>query len=227
MFERNTKILFQGDSITDGARSRDEDLNHVLGHGYVYLIAARLGAEWPDLGLRFVNRGCSGDRVTDLHARWNKDAIRHAPDVISILIGINDVWAEYAQNAGVSAAQHEEVYRRLLGETREALPRVRLVLYEPFVLPVGDRKDQWAVWKAEVDKRREIASRLATEHGAVLVRTQHLFEEASGSSAPENWLWDGVHPMPAGHELVARAWLSAVEAQGWGDMPTNRPAGNS
>jgi lysophospholipase L1-like esterase len=205
MFPKNTTILFQGDSITDGARGRSEDLNHVLGHGYVFLIAARLTADRPGLGLRFHNRGCSGHTVVDLHARWKEDTIDLAPDVLSILIGVNDV------ELGVSATQYETVYRRLLEDTRQALPQTHLVLCHPFMLPVGARKDRWKELRADIDSRIDAIDRLAREFNAVVVRNQAVFDAACQHAPPEYWLWDGIHPMPAGHELMAREWLAAVE----------------
>lgn len=208
MFNKNTRILFQGDSITDGGRGRSEDLNHILGHGYAYLIAARLCAERPDLNLKFHNRGCSGNRIVDLYARWKEDAINLSPDVISILIGVNDVWGGVSR--GVPAARYEKVYRLILEETLEALPNVRFVLCEPFILPVGDIKEQWNEFKPEVDKRRAVVESLAREFNAVHVRIQEAFDAACKDTTQEYWLWDGVHPMPAGHELIARAWLSAM-----------------
>lgn len=204
MFAKNTTILFQGDSITDGARGRSEDLNHILGHGYVFLIAARLTAERPDLGLRFHNRGCSGHTVVDLLARWTEDTIALAPDVLSILIGVNDA------DSGVPIARYETVYRQILEDTRKALPQTRLVLGHPFMLPVGARKDRWKEFRADIDSRIDVVDRLAREFHAVVVRNQAVFDEACKNAPAEYWLWDGVHPMPAGHELMARAWLAAV-----------------
>ena len=214
MFAKNTKILFQGDSLTDGARGRSDDLNHILGHGYVYLIAARLCADLPDLNLHFINRGCSGNTVLDLQARWKEDTLDLVPDVVSILIGVNDVCAELYGNAGVSAEQYEDTYRRVLTMTQAALPIVQLVLCEPFILPVGPLRARWPEHRAKIDLCREITERLSTEFNAVLVRSQHLFDVACATSSPEYWMWDGIHPMPAGHELLARAWLSATICQG-------------
>ncbi|MCY2928712.1 MAG: SGNH/GDSL hydrolase family protein [Planctomycetota bacterium] len=207
MFAKNTTILFQGDSITDGARGRSEDLNHILGHGYVFLIATRLTAERPDLGLRFHNRGCSGHTVVDLHARWKEDTIALAPDVLSVLIGVNDA------ETGVPTARYETVYRQMLSETRTALPKTRFVLCHPFVLPVGARKDRWKELRADIDSRIEVVDRLAREFHAVVVRNQAVFDSACQDAPAEYWLWDGIHPMPAGHELMAREWLAAVAKQ--------------
>lgn len=90
--KKSKVILFQGDSITDGNRGRDEDPNHILGHSYAYIIGGKLGNERAEENLVFYNRGVSGDRISDLYARWNEDAISLQPDIISILIGVNDIW---------------------------------------------------------------------------------------------------------------------------------------
>jgi lysophospholipase L1-like esterase len=210
LFQQNATILFQGDSITDGGRSRNEDLNHVMGHGYAYLVAARLGADHPELGLRFLNRGCSGNRVVDMYGRWREDALNLKPDVISILIGVNDVGSEFKRNAGVPAAKYEKVYRLVLEESREALPGVRFVLLEPFCVPVRQEDEHGRNVRAELDRRRPIVARLATEFDAVFVPLQDMFDAACRTTGVEHWLWDGAHPTPAGHELIARAWLRAV-----------------
>src|SRR5580765_407417 len=136
VFSKGTRILFQGDSITDGNRGRNADPNHILGHGYCFIIAAEFGGHFPERNLTFINRGVSGNKVTDLAARWKPDAVDLKPDLISILIGVND-----AQRIPVE--QYEEVYDRLLQETRAVLPNVRFVLCEPFTLAVGSKKTGW------------------------------------------------------------------------------------
>ena len=148
----------------------------------------------------------------DLHARWKEDAIALAPDVISILIGVNDVYLPAFGGSSVPADRYETVYRTILKETLQALPNVRFVLCEPFALPVGPRISTWKTDRAEIDKRRAIVERLAKEFRAVFVRTQDAFDAVSMRPSPEYWMWDGIHPMPAGHELLARAWLEAVKA---------------
>lgn len=213
--KHNTKILFQGDSITDGGRCRNEDLNHVMGHGYAYLVAAKLGADYPERNLSFCNRGISGNCIVDLYERWKEDAINLSPDIISILVGVNGIYHGFASNKGVPASRYEKVYRLLLEETCEALPNARLVICEPFVLPVASVKERWSEWKAEIDQRRKIAACLADQFDAVFVGMQNVFEDARALADPEYWIWDGIHPMPAGHELMARAWLAAVKETGW------------
>lgn len=211
MFAKNTTILFQGDSITDGARGRNQDLNHILGHGYAYLVAARLTAEHPELDLHFHNRGCSGHRIVDLYARWKEDSINLKPDIVSILCGVNDVGSIFSRDAGVSAERYEKVYKLILDETLDALPKTRFVLCEPFILPTENMRENWNAFKKEIDLRRDIVKHLASDYDAVFVPTQEMFEKACEKAPADYWLWDGVHPMPAGHELLARAWLTAVE----------------
>lgn len=210
MFKKNTTILFQGDSITDAGRSRDKNCSHLMGQGYVFLVTAQLTAELADRNLLFLNRGCSANKIIDLQARWKKDAINLKPDVISIMIGVNDVAAFLAGDDNFSADQYEKVYRQLLKNTLTKLPDVRFIFCDPFVLPVGQRKDNWPDWKSEIDKRIEIVGRLASEFHAVRVRSQEVLNEACNRASADYWLWDGIHPMPPGHELLAQAWISAV-----------------
>jgi lysophospholipase L1-like esterase len=207
---RDATILFQGDSITDGGRSRNEDKNHVMGHGYAYLVAARLGADYPEDNLRFLNRGWSGNRVVDMYARWKEDALNLKPDLVSILIGVNDSGSEFSRGAGVPVGKYEKVYRQLLDETREALADVRLVLCEPFYVPHPAIAAFATAMRNEMDERRQVVRRLANECNAVFVPLQERFDEACAAQGVDYWLWDGVHPMPAGHELIARAWVNEV-----------------
>ena len=204
-------ILFQGDSITDGGRSRDEDPNHVMGHGYAYLAAARLGADFPGRGYRFVNRGISGHRSVDLYARWQEDALSLAPDVVSILMGVNDVGHAYMGKksaGGIKPAKFEKVYRLILSETLEPLPSVRFLLCEPFGLAVGvvQVENGYLGW---LDELREVTRRVAQDFGATFVPLQDLFTDAARNGGAQAWLWDGIHPTPAGHELIARRWVAA------------------
>jgi len=208
------RVLFQGDSITDGGRQRaGSDLNHIMGQDYAYLLAARLGAQFPERQLTFLNRGISGNTVTDLAARWQGDALELKPDVISILVGVNDA-ADVVDNRAkaVTAGQFEQTYDQLIQDTLAALPKVRLVLCEPFVLPVGRVKAGWEKWSAEMASRRQIVAKLAAKHHLPFVPFQKVFDEACGRAPADYWLWDGVHPTYAGHQLMADAWLRAVNA---------------
>lgn len=211
-------ILFQGDSITDGNRGRSADPNHIMGHGYAFSIASRLGAEYPDRNLHFINRGISGNTVIDLANRWQTDTLELAPDVVSILVGVNDVYFRLKNN-DASPNTFEQVYRGLLEQTRAKLPKVLLVLGEPFVLPVGMVKEDLR-WVPEIQQRQQVVKKLATEFNAVFVGYQTVFNKACAKAPAEYWIWDGIHPTVAGHELMAREWITQVSKR----LPIITPA---
>ncbi len=203
-------FLFQGDSITDGNRSRNTDWNHVMGHGYQYIIASKLWYNFPSKGLHFFNRGISGNTVADLAARWQTDTLDVKPGLLSILIGINDVNALLNGNNNFTATDYEAGYRALLQQTKQALPYVQLVLCGPFVLPVGKVKERWEEYAGEVAKRQQIVERLSHEFDAIFVGFQQAFNKALLKAPAEYWIWDGIHPMPAGHQLMALEWMKEV-----------------
>lgn len=201
-------ILFQGDSVTDCGRCKSGGAGYeegLMGPGYPGLIKSRLTCDRPDIEFNFLNRGISGNRIVDLYARWRVDGLNLAPDILSILIGVNDSWHENYQN-GVEVPRAERFYRELLTWTREALPACRLVLLEPFTLPCG----AGAELAADVAQRGAFTRRLAEEFGATFIPLQTLFNEACKRAKPEHWSADGVHPTPAGHQLIADAWVRAV-----------------
>lgn len=207
------RILFQGDSITDAHRSRDissENSAEALGVGYANHVASYLLATQPNASMRFLNRGISGHRVVDLYARWKVDALNLQPDVISILVGINDTWHEFNNANGVEVARFETIYQLMLEMTREVLPDVELILCEPFALPCGA---VGADWLPDVAGRIEVVHRLADRFDAVLVPFQQVLKDAVGEGDPAYWAHDGVHPTPAGHRVMADAWLRAVGAE--------------
>jgi lysophospholipase L1-like esterase len=207
----NYTFLFQGDSITDGNRSRNLDWNHVLGHGYAYLIAARLWYEFPGKGFHFFNRGISGNTITDLATRWDSDTMALKPDLLSILVGINDTMHAVNGDKSFTIASFEDGYRALLTQTKQQLPNIELVICEPFILPVGKVKDKWEDCKHEITARQEVTKRLADEFSCIYVPLQDKFNKAMEKYPPaEYWLWDGVHPMPNGHELFTREWIKQV-----------------
>lgn len=208
-------VLFQGDSITDAGRSRDTDINP--GYGYADMVTGALGLAYP-YQFTCYNRGISGNRVVDLYARIRKDMIHLKPDYMSILIGINDVWHEYASGNGVDAEKFEMVYGLLVEELLRDLPGLKLMLLEPFVLPGSAtltdeaHPGRWEFFRAETDLRRAAVKRLAEKYGLVFVPLQDKLS-AANADAPEMgyWLQDGVHPTPAGHALIKEAWLEAFD----------------
>lgn len=207
---KGSVFLFQGDSITDGNRGRNTDPNHIMGHGYAFSIASRIGADYPELDLKFYNRGISGNTVADLADRWQKDTIDLHPDVLSILVGVNDVDRAIKTTEINHSVQFEITYRLILEQTKAQFPDVLFVLCEPFILPVGRVKENWEIWKSEVEKCQAVVMKLATEFDAVFVEFQEVLNKASKNVAPEYWIWDGIHPTVPGHELLTREWLKSV-----------------
>ena len=211
LFHHDGVIVFQGDSITDGGRWRTGlDYNHIMGQDYAYMISAKLGAEFPERNLEFVNRGIGGDRVLDLAARWSTDTLALRPALLSILVGINDTL--YAGPKGESVEEFEKTYDRILGETIAALPQVKIVLGEPFILPVGKHQASYAAEMAEVKKRQAVVQRLASRYHLPVVMYQDVFDAACERASADHWSWDGVHPTYAGHWLMMQAWLQTVTA---------------
>jgi lysophospholipase L1-like esterase len=212
MLEDNSVILFQGDSITDTQRNREVALpnhNHALGTGYVNRISGNLLHRFPTSNLQIYNRGISGNRIVDLYARWRSDAINLRPTIISILIGVNDTGHHFGSNNGVEVERYAQIYRMLLEYTRQQLPKVQLILCEPFVLPCGVVQP---AWQEEMALRQQIVKTLATDFDAYFVPFQSHFNQVANTPSLEYWLSDGVHPTPAGHHLMAEAWLNTVLA---------------
>ena len=206
----DTVVLFQGDSITDCGRDRgvaEPNVAGALGTGYPLLIASAALAAHPDRALRFYNRGVSGNKVPDLASRWADDALALKPDVLSILIGVNDFWHTLSGGYTGTVEDYEHQYAALLEETRRALPQVRLIVLEPFVLHCGAVDDRWF---PEFDQRRAAAARVAQHAGANFVPLQPVFDDLSRRRVPAYWAADGVHPTPAGHAVIAERWRRAA-----------------
>lgn len=205
---KNQVVLFQGDSITDCGRSRDTSApNAGLGSGYVLLAASHLLCAKPADGLKIFNRGISGNRIVDLYARWKSDGLNLEPNVISILIGVNDTWHEFGGRNGVEIPRFEQFYKMLLDWTVQARPGVKLVLCEPFVHVCGAVTRDWV---PEINQRRDIVRKMAKDYDTILVPFQEIFDAALKRAPAEYWLGDGVHPTYAGHHLMAEAWLKAT-----------------
>ncbi len=205
-------ILFQGDSITDGNRGRNIDPNHIMGHGYAFSIASRVGADYPEKRYQFYNRGISGNKVVDLEKRWQADTLDLKPDVLSILVGVNDANSVvFNRQPSVSVEEYEEVYQELLEKTRALFPEIILVLCEPFVLKVGRMNEKWEASYSDMLKRQAIVRKLSQKYDTVFVGFQEVFDKACEKVPCDYWIWDGVHPTVAGHELMAREWLKQVE----------------
>ena len=206
------KILFFGDSITDMARSRDVD-GQAFGYGvgFVNSIASTLKYENPEK-YDIINRGIGGHRIVDLYARIKVDVWNHNPDVISILIGINDIWHEIYGENGVDLKRFERVYRMLIEDTQEQLPGVKFILCEPFVLKGSATEEKYEEF-CEVKKYAAVVKKLAEEYGIPFVALQEKFDEAAGKYGAVHYLYDGVHPDVAGGKLIAKEWLKVFREE--------------
>lgn len=201
-------ILFQGDSITDAGRAWDND--NIVGNGYPVLVKGTLGFECPG-EYTFLNRGVSGSRVVDMYARIKSDIINLKPDVMSILIGVNDVWHEISRKDGVDAEKYFKIYSMLIEEVKAALPDIQIMILEPFVVKGAATDEAWDVFRTEVEKRAIKARMIAEKYDLVFIPLQVKFDEALKLASSEYWFRDGVHPNTEGHELIKREWLKAFK----------------
>ena len=199
-------IVFIGDSITDAGRR--DDPGH-LGHGYVRLVSEALAARGDTRPI--VNTGISGNRAVDLQARWESDALAHDPELLSVYVGVNDTWRRYDSGDPTTTDAFEQTYRSLLRDAQDRLAP-RMILVEPFVLPVTAEQDRWGA--EDLDAKRSVVANLAAEFGAAFIPLQSLLLDAaaqhgSGRAGNAALADDGVHPTPLGSELIAGAWLAA------------------
>ena len=208
--KENDVILFQGDSITDGNRGRNSDLNHVHGHGYQYIIAAELTADNIDKKVEFINRGISGNRIADLYGRWVEDCLNLKPTILSILIGINDIIFNWEHKSGSDPERYEKIYRYLLDEVKKQNPDTLIVIMEPFF---GEKKEEElnTFFKEHIGGYAAAAKKIAEEYGAVFVPLQDMIDSYKEKTDIYNILWDGIHPTTCGHELIARRWKECVK----------------
>lgn len=192
------RLVFVGDSITDAGRDRADAGS--LGDGYVSLVAAGLP------GAQVRNLGIGGDRAVDLEARWDRDVAASAPDVLTLYVGVNDTWRRFDAGDPTSAEEFEATYRRLLDRVPGS---PRLVLVEPFLLPM--RPEQHG-WLDDLAGKREVVARLAGQAGAALVPLHTLLTAAAEGVGPQALAPDGVHPTPAASQVIADAWLAAYRS---------------
>ena len=211
LVKKDAVILFQGDSITDAGRSRDQENTpngqKPLSNGYAWLAASQLLVDRPSDNLKILNRGISGHKVPQLAERWDKDCLDLKPDVLSILIGVNDIWHKRNGQYDGTPKTFETGYLELVKRTMKALPKVRLVICEPFVLRCGAVNDSWF---PEFDEYRAAAKKVATTFRATFVPFQTMFDEACKIAPPEHWAQDGVHPSATGAALMAHTWRRMV-----------------
>ncbi len=198
------RVLFQGDSITDAGRCKENSSN--MGGGYPIHVAAELGMDYPN-EYEFFNLGISGNRSIDLLARVKADIINLKPDIMSILIGVNDAWHELEQQNGVDVEKYELYYNMLIEQVKSALPDIKIMILEPFLLKGTGTEKYWEAFRSEVEQRAAAAKRIAEKHGLPFIPLLEKFDKVDSLAPSGYWLADGVHPTNAGHELIAREWV--------------------
>ena len=198
------KILFQGDSITDSGRNYKD--SESLGTGYVMMASTWFSAKYPERKVTFLNRGISGNRIRDLRNRWKKDCLDLKPNVVSILIGVNDTLGKYFWNSPTTMEEFENDYRIILQQTIDVLS-AKIVLLEPFMLNVDESQDRL---RDDLENRIRITRKLSKEFGTRIVPLSRVFENAARIREPTFWAADGVHPTLVGHTLIAQNWLKTV-----------------
>lgn len=224
------RFLFIGDSITDGGWGRSggsdapseqrnhTDQNHIYGHSYMMLCAARWQSDHAERGDQFFNRGISGNTLQQLEERWEQDALALHPDVVTILIGTNDVSDHLKKHPNDSVDFNYEAwgekYRRLLDRLRCQNPEVSLVLCKPFVGRTGNIGKS-----ADYDRRKQmvkgcgkVVEEIGHDYNAAVLDFFTMFDKLTADSTmASHWIWDGIHPTPAGHQRMADMWLNALQ----------------
>jgi lysophospholipase L1-like esterase len=206
--KKGAVILFQGDSITDEGRKYDvlgPNDNKGLGNGYAAMISGQLLLAHPGSELKCYNRGISGNKIPDLAARWQQDAVALKPDILSIMIGVNDLWhtLAFGKKYKGTIKDYEAGYRTLIERSQNDIPGVRVVICEPFTTRTSDEFKLLGMY-------RDVARKLADEMKLTFIPFQSLFDKASKSAPAEFWLWDGIHPSAAGHAIMANQWREVV-----------------
>ena len=223
------RILFQGDSITDGNRYKTPesrwDLNHQIGHSYAYIVASILGAKNPGKYI-VINRGVSSDCVDRAAMRWQTDTLDEKPDILSILLGINgngEYDGYYPEGVEAHLEHFDKTYRSLLDSALSQNPDLKIVIIEPFILPVGRYKEHYNVFMSIFARKQKLIKRMAEDYGAIFIPIQERLEKLVAESAPvlvangcdtdpnEYWVWDGVHPTESMHGFIAELWLDATK----------------
>ena len=205
-------ILFQGDSITDSGRNKEDtgfNTARNLGSGYPMLAGAALLNKYEALNLKIYNKGISGNKVYQLAERWDKDCIELKPDVLSILIGVNDIWHKLNGEYNGTLDIYRNDYIALLERTLKALPNVKLIICEPFAINGVKAVDD--KWYPEFYDYQKAAREIAKQFRATFIPFQSVYDEALKRAPGSYWTGDGVHPTLAGAQLMSKAWMKALE----------------
>lgn len=205
------KFLFQGDSITDAFRFKEDDYS--LGKGYVSIINENFKKKYPDKYL-ILNRGVNGNKITNLFMRAEKDIIEIAPDYLSILIGVNDVWHEIEINDGVNEFDFERIYCEMIEKIKFSLPETKIFIVEPFILHGTATEEHWDYFRKEVEKRASIAKIVANRFNTIFIPLQKYLDEEQNKYDDKDYLLkDGVHPTENGALLIAEKLIDFFEKE--------------
>ena len=208
------RILFQGDSITDCGRDRNDAYS--LGTGYAQMVSAMLGMDFPQ-EYAFMNRGIHGNRSVDVYGRIQEDFIDLNPDYASILVGVNDIGRTITKDDYGNTARYEKMLKQIIDDVQAACPGIKLMILTPFVLEgcatcgsetIPDKYEKFCVGIAE---EVEMCKKLAKEYDLPVVDLQAAFTKALEKAPAQHWSADGVHPTLAGHEIIKRLWLETFE----------------
>jgi lysophospholipase L1-like esterase len=205
-------ILFQGDSITDAGRKRDKtnpNQASALGSGYAMIAASGLLYNYAGKNLKVYNRGISGNKVYQLADRWDNDTFNLKPNVLSILVGVNDFWHTLVNGYKGTIKTYRDDYKTLLDRTKQTLPDVKLIIGEPYAVIGVKSVDE--KWYPAFNEYRKAAREIAASYGAVFIPYQSIYDKAQKLAPGAYWTADGVHPTLAGARLMAHAWMEAVK----------------
>lgn len=210
--QKDDIILFQGDSITDAGRKKDNpDANNTsaMGNGYAMIASSELLNRYAGKNFKIYNRGISGNKVYQLTERWDKDTVDINPNVLSILIGVNDFWHTLTNGYKGTIKTYNDDFRNLLDQTKQKFPDIKLIIGEPFALT--GIKSVNANWYPAFDEYRNASRIIANTYGVVFIPYQNIYDKAQMLAPGVYWTADGVHPTLAGANLMAHAWLEAVK----------------
>lgn len=225
--EGGKRVVFIGDSITDGnwgcvynyrktsAERSQTDMNHIYGHSYVLFVASYYQSRWPERNYAFFNRGFSGHSLDDLAARWQEDVIDLKPDILSVLVGTNDVhnWLAGSRETPFDFKAWKDKYRGLLDAARASNPSLKIALCTPFVAKEGSigGSVDYPLREEMVRGLAACVRELCKETGAVCIPFDTMFGKlVEAEPAPACWIWDGIHPTPAGHRKMAELWMKKM-----------------
>lgn len=202
---KKIKLLFQGDSITDAGRVRDDF--HNLGNGYPKYAAEYIREKYPDIDFEFIDLGISGNQTKDLVERLQRDFIDIQPDIVSILIGINDVWHHAADKNWIPNEIFEERYKIILKSIKEKT-NAKIMMMEPFLIPVEDK----LFFREDLAPKIEIIRKLAREYADAYLPTDGLLQSAFIGDEPTSYAADGVHPTAKGADYIGKLYAEYISA---------------